>query len=166
VKLVIPEHWLLARDQKWIIAELGQQEEKPLWRARWAEPDPLQALVHQYFFEAKNLEAAHAKIIAWIGLPAHPLPANARIVQEQWCSPCGPECTLPIWRVSWLESGEKHVLFLFEPHDQEGAALRACFWARRRQETLEHFEMLSRLGGIQRYQAWFDPEEGQAIFAL
>lgn len=71
-----------------------------------------------------------------------------------------------IWRVSWQESGEKHMLFLFEPADQEGAARRARLWARRRKETLEDLETLSRLGGVQRYQAWFDPEEGQAIFAL
>lgn len=58
------------------------------------------------------------------------------------------------------------MLFLFEPADQEGAARRARLWARRRKETLEDLETLSRLGGVQRYQAWFDPEEGQAIFAL
>jgi len=163
---VIPKQWFLARNQKWIIAELDQKAESPLWRASWAEPDPQQALVHQYFFEAENLQVARMKIFTWISLPARPLPANARIIQENWYSSHGQECALPIWRVSWLENEEKHTLFLFEPDNQKGAARRARSWARQRQETLEQFETLSLLGGVQRYQAWFDPEEGQAIFAL
>lgn len=153
-------------DSKWIRAELGQLTGVALWRASWAEPDPQYALVHQYFFEAKNIEAAHAKIFAWMLTSAHPLPDNARIIQEHWCSPTTPERVLPVWRVAWMENDEKHALFLFEPADQEGAARRARSWARRRNETLEDFQMLSRIGGAQRYQAWFDPEEGRAVFVV
>ncbi len=150
---------------KWIRAEFGQHLDKILWRASWADPNAQQALVHQYFFEAADMEAAHAKILAWVNLPSHPLPLNARIRYEEWRSPDRAGRGLPIWRVTWQENQEKHMLFFFEPHDLEGAVRRAQSWSQYRAETLDHFETLSRLDGLQLSQAWFDPDEGKAIFA-
>lgn len=153
-------------DAKWIRSELEQNTGTVLWRASWASPDYRQALIHQYFFEAPNIEAAHAKVFTWMMMPKHLLSNNARIVQERWCSPQLSNGVLPIWRVSWIESKEKHTLLFFEPPDYEGAVRRARKWARQRYETLEDFQMLSRLGGTQLYQAWFDPEEGKPVAAF
>lgn len=153
-------------DSKWIRGELGQLADVALWRASWAESESQYAMVHQYFFDAIDVEAAHAKIFAWMNMPAHSLPDNARIIQENWCSSRLPGHFLPVWRVTWIENGEKHALFLFEPADHAEAVRCARRWARQRNETLEDFQMLSRLSGLLRYQAWFDPDEGRAVFAL
>jgi len=138
--------------------------EMPLWRASWAESDPANALVHHYFFAARDNEAALEKVFAWMRTPAQPLPSHTRIIYEYWRSPVSSSYGLPIWRIAWQEDGEKHALLLFEPPEKYRAARRAQIWACQRKETLDQFQTLQRLSEAQSRQAWFDPEDGQAMF--
>jgi hypothetical protein len=64
-----------------------------------------------------------------------------------------------------MESQEKHTLLFFEPEDCQGVVLRAHRWASQRDERLDNFQMLIRLSGNMRYEALFNPEEGNTIFA-
>jgi hypothetical protein len=150
-------------------------EEKSYWRASWAEPDPAMALVHHYFFQAQDVEEAHEKIFAWMRQPGHALPVHARIVQDDWYSYLSPKyaqeiaqiipkSNLVIWRIIWQEEGEKHVLLLFEPREQVGAAQRAQRWALARRESLEQFQMLERVPNVQSDEAIFCATEGSALF--